>query len=73
MRQLVQAGQYKTGDAAAQKLVFRDIAPTPGHLRPINLVVFNDKTAALCKRLVGNASVEQKVILQGQVNQAIDF
>ena len=43
VRQLVQAGQYK-GDAAAQKLQFRSIAPTPGHPRQVNLVVFDDKT-----------------------------
>jgi hypothetical protein len=43
VRQLVQAGQYK-GDAAAQKLSFRSIAPTPGHPRQVNLVVFDDKT-----------------------------
>lgn len=44
VRQLVQAGQYKAGDTAAQKLSFRSIAPTPGHLRQVNLVVFDDKT-----------------------------
>ena len=43
VRQLVQAGQYK-GEAAAQKLSFRSIAPTPGHPRQVNLVVFDDKT-----------------------------
>ena len=48
VRQLVQAGQYKAGgtaaDQAAQKLQFRSIAPTPGHPRQVNLVVFDDKT-----------------------------
>ena len=48
VRQLVQAGQYKSGgtaaDQAAQKLQFRSIAPTPGHPRQVNLVVFDDKT-----------------------------
>jgi hypothetical protein len=44
VRQLVQAGQYKAGDTAAQKLSFRSIAPTPGHPRQVNLVVFDDKT-----------------------------
>ena len=48
VRQLVQAGQYETlsksGDAAAQKLSFRSIAPTPGHPRQVNLVVFDTKT-----------------------------
>ena len=44
VRQLVQAGEYKAGDAAAQKLTFRSIAPTPGHQRQVNLVVFDTKT-----------------------------
>ena len=49
VRQLVQAGEYKAGtDAAgavtAQKLRFNSIAPTPGHARQINLVVFDAKT-----------------------------
>ncbi len=44
VRQLVQAGQYKAGDTAAQKLKFSSIAPTPGHARQVNLVVFDDKT-----------------------------
>ena len=44
VRQLVQAGQYKAGDIAAQKLKFSSIAPTPGHPRQVNLVVFDDKT-----------------------------
>ncbi len=44
VRQLVQAGEYKTADAAPQKLTFRSIAPTPGHQRQINLVVFDTKT-----------------------------
>ncbi len=51
VRQLVQAGQYKTNRAVddadglkAQKLSFRSIAATPGHPRQINLVVFDDKT-----------------------------
>ena len=43
VRQLVQAGQYKAGDAA-QKLQLRSIAPTPGHPRQVNLVVFDDRT-----------------------------
>ena len=43
VRQLVQAGQYP-GDAAAQKLQFRSIAPTLGHPRQDNLVVLDDKT-----------------------------
>ena len=44
VRQLVQAGEYKAADAAAQKLTFRSIAPTPGHPRQVNLVVFDSKT-----------------------------
>jgi hypothetical protein len=44
VRQLVQAGEYKAGDAAPQKLTFRSIASTPGHLRQVNLVVFDAKT-----------------------------
>jgi hypothetical protein len=44
VRQLVQAGQYKASDTSAQKLTFRSIAPTPGHPRQVNLVVFDDKT-----------------------------
>ena len=45
VRQYTQAGDYKTGSAAApQKLTFRSIAPTPGHARQVNLVVFDTKT-----------------------------
>ena len=44
VRQLVQAGAYKVGDAALQKLTFRSIAATPGHPRQVNLVVFDTKT-----------------------------
>ena len=44
VRQLVQAGEYKAGDAAPQKLTFRSIAATPGHQRQVNLVVFDAKT-----------------------------
>lgn len=44
VRQLVQAGEYKVGDTLPQKLTFRSIAPTPGHPRQINLVVFDTKT-----------------------------
>ena len=43
VRQLVQAGDYKA-DAAPQKINFRSIAPTPGHPRQVNLVVFDAKT-----------------------------
>ena len=44
VRQLVQAGDYKAGVTAAQKLTFRSIASTPGHQRQINLVVFDTRT-----------------------------
>ena len=44
VRQLVQAGQYKASDTAAQKLGFRSIAATLGHARQVNLVVFDEKT-----------------------------
>ena len=44
VRQLVQAGDYKVGDTAPQKLTFHSIAPTPGHQRQVNLVVFDTKT-----------------------------
>lgn len=44
VRQYTQAGDYKAGSAAPQKLTFRSIAPTPGHARQVNLVVFDTKT-----------------------------
>ena len=44
VRQLVQAGQYKTSESFPQKLKFNSIASTVGHLRQVNLVVFDDKT-----------------------------
>ncbi len=44
VRQYTQAGEYKTADANPQKLTFRSIAPTPGHERQVNLVVFDSKT-----------------------------
>ena len=44
VRQLVQAGQYKTGDPAARKLALRRIAATPGHPRQVYLVVLDGKT-----------------------------
>ena len=43
MRQRVQAGEYKAGDAAPQKLAFRSIASTPSLQRQVNLVVFDTK------------------------------
>ena len=44
VRQYTQAGEYKTSDTNPQKLSFRSIAPTPGHQRQVNLVVFDTKT-----------------------------
>lgn len=44
VRQLSQAGEYKVGDTAPQKLTFRSVAPTPGHQRQVNLVVFDTNT-----------------------------
>ncbi|MFC6280749.1 MULTISPECIES: DUF1223 domain-containing protein [Polaromonas] len=44
VRQYTPAGEYKTSDAASQKLGFRSIASTPGHARQVNLVVFDTKT-----------------------------
>ena len=41
VRQWVQAGEYTTALAAAQKLKLNSIASTPGHARQINLVVFD--------------------------------
>lgn len=47
VRQYTQAGDYKAGSAAVpQKLTFRSIAPTPGHARQVNLVVFDTKTGS---------------------------
>ena len=44
VRQYTQAGEYKSSDTNPQKLSFRSIAPTPGHQRQVNLVVFDTKT-----------------------------
>lgn len=46
VRQYTPAGEYKTSDTAPQKLTFRSIAPTPGHPRQVNLVVFDSKTGS---------------------------
>jgi hypothetical protein len=43
VRQYTQAGEYKSSDSTPQKLSFRSIAPTPGHPRQVNLVVFDPK------------------------------
>ena len=52
VRQLVQAGRYKAGDTAAQKLGFRSIAATQGHTRRVNLVVFDDKTGRTLQAVI---------------------
>ena len=50
VRQYTPAGEYKN-NGASQKLVFRSIAPTPGHPRQINLVVFDTQTGATLQAL----------------------
>ena len=50
VRQYTPAGEYKT-TSAPQKLTFRSIAPTPGHPRQVNLVVFNTQTGATLQAL----------------------
>lgn len=44
VRQYTPAGDYRSDPAASQRLVLRSIAPTPGHARRVNLVVFDNKT-----------------------------
>lgn len=44
VRQYTQAGEYKSSDTGPQKLAFRSIAPTQGHERQVNLVVFDPQT-----------------------------
>jgi hypothetical protein len=44
VRQYTPAGDYTTNGPEAQKLSFRSIAPTPGHERQVNLVVYDKKT-----------------------------
>jgi len=55
VRQYTPAGDYKISergaDAAPQKLSFRSIAPTPGHARQVNLVVFDPKTGSTLQAL----------------------
>ena len=43
VRQYTPAGDYRSAVAAPQRLVFRPVAPTIGHTRQINLVVFDSK------------------------------
>lgn len=55
VRQYTPAGDYKmserVGDTVPQKLSFRSIAPTPGHARQVNLVVFDPKTGSTLQAL----------------------
>lgn len=44
VRQYTPAGDYSPLTETSQKLSFRSIAATPGHLRQINLVVYDVKT-----------------------------
>ncbi len=44
VRQYTPAGDYTTSGADGQKLTLRSIAPTPGHERQVNLVVYDKKT-----------------------------
>ena len=46
VRQYTPAGDYKSNDKVPQKLGFRSIAPTPGHERQVNLVVFDPQTGS---------------------------
>lgn len=50
VRQYTPAGEYKNS-STAQKLAFRSIAPTSGHPRQINLVVFDTQTGATLQAL----------------------
>lgn len=50
VRQYTPAGEYKSSNAA-QKLTFRSIAPTAGHDRQINLVVYDTQTGATLQAL----------------------
>ncbi|WP_309678099.1 DUF1223 domain-containing protein [Polaromonas sp.] len=54
VRQYTPAGDYKPAEGnaqAPQKLGFRSIAPTPGHARQVNLVVFEPKTGSTLQAL----------------------
>jgi len=44
VRQYTPAGDYRTEPATPQRLTLRSIAPSPGHARQVNLVVFDPKT-----------------------------
>ena len=51
VRQYTQAGDYTSRSGSTQTLKFRAIAPTTGHERHINLVVFEPKTGATLQAL----------------------
>jgi hypothetical protein len=51
VRQYTQAGDYTTTAGGSQKLTFRSIAPTPGHERQVNLIVYDRKTGATLQAL----------------------
>lgn len=51
VRQYTAAGEYQSRANAPQKLSFRSIAPTPGHARQVNLVVFDSKTGSTLQAL----------------------
>ncbi|UUZ66129.1 DUF1223 domain-containing protein [Polaromonas sp. P1-6] len=55
VRQYTPAGDYKmserVGDTVPQKLSFLQCAPTPGHARQVNLVVFDPKTGSTLQAL----------------------
>lgn len=44
VRQYTPAGDYRSDSANPQRLVLRSIAPSAGHARQVNLVVFDNKT-----------------------------
>jgi hypothetical protein len=51
VRQYTPAGDYTSNGPDAQKLTFRSIAPTPGHERQVNLVVYDKKTGGTLQAL----------------------
>jgi hypothetical protein len=51
VRQYTPVGDYKTSDSSPQKLTLRSIAPTPGHARQVNLVVFDSKSGSTLQAL----------------------
>ncbi len=51
VRQYTPAGTYPGADAAPRKLGFHSIAPTPGHARQVNLVVFDPQSGRTLQAL----------------------